>query len=361
MNSPTAFRNLHTTSLRATALAGFIASVLFGCSFAFAQQLPDKKVVKEWVAKVRPSGGVAPYSSGPYHFVAKFHYSFGNETHDGVYEVLWDAPDRVRVEFRVGDTGETDVIWGDKRSVLRNTPTMTYAKWSAAAMLGQPADFRVPFAHAASSIHRIISKGAGASRQICADVGDDLVQTDQLCFGATTSDLVEEHLHPSGNARVVGGFMEIDATDFMQLDGRRYPSHLVRKWGPETIDATVEKWETVEKFGEDTFTPPAKSVVWDRCAAPTIETKKLDAQTSGLIFVPDRGGNGMRIDFFAFYRVIGADGRVEQSVPLFGSPKKGAPGEAVGDRAAIQLCNGKPIRYETVTTFWPSLLALPGN
>jgi hypothetical protein len=87
-------------------------TVLFGLaavlSFrpASGQVLPDKKVVQEWVSKARNSGGLQSPDDQPYHLVAKLRYTLADKTIEAMYEILWAAPDRYRVEFRGGESAK---------------------------------------------------------------------------------------------------------------------------------------------------------------------------------------------------------------------------------------------------------------
>jgi hypothetical protein len=70
-----------------------------------------------------------------YPLVASCHYSLGDKTFEGTYEVLWAAPDRYRIEFRMGNLDETDVVIGNKKYVKRNAPTMTIPMSSISSIL----------------------------------------------------------------------------------------------------------------------------------------------------------------------------------------------------------------------------------
>ena len=76
---------------------------------ALAQSLPDKNEVREWIKKAQEASDLRS-PGAPYHLVAKIRYAIGDKTMDGTYEILWVAADRYRVEFRMGDIGETDLV-----------------------------------------------------------------------------------------------------------------------------------------------------------------------------------------------------------------------------------------------------------
>jgi hypothetical protein len=344
------------------ALAAIVALAIAATSVcAGAQSLPDKKVVKDWVANARKSTDLASYAGRPYHLVAHFQEDFNGKTTAGVYEVLWAAADRFRVEFRVGTAGETDVVLGDKKYVLRNTPTMSYTMWSvsdvAAGRLMIP---QSPLDHNDDSVHKVRSEPAGAGQQICADVGDDSVIVHQMCFDPASGAIVAEHVFKRGSSDAAAQSFTLERTDFLQLSDTRIARRVHRHSGPETIDLTVEKWEAVEQSGPDTFVPPAKSVAWDWCASPSIDRHGMGGPAAPELFRPDAPGSGVKVLFFASYHIVGTDGRIEQSTPLFGGLVKPIPGDSIHDRAPIRFCGGKPIRYESISTYWPGLIILGG-
>ncbi len=338
----------------ALALATAVTSVC-----AVAQSLPDKRVVKEWVANARKSTELSSYAGSPYHFVAHFHYDFNGKSVDGMYEVLWAAPDRFRVEFRAGTIGETDVVLGGKKYVLRNTPTMSYYMWSISGVtVGRLLVPQSPLDHNDDSLHKLRSEPSGSTQQICSDVGDDSVIVHQMCFDAANGAIVADHVYKHPGSNIAGQSLSIDRTDYMQLGDTRLPRRVNRRWGPETIDITVDKWEAVDQFGADTFVPPAKSVSWDWCASPAFDTRGMGGPSAPEIVRPSVGSGDVKVVYFASYRIVGADGRIEQSTPLFDTPGKPLAGDSVHDRAPIHACDGKPIRYESISIYWPGLIVL---
>ena len=53
----------------------------------------------------------------PFIWLPKFITQWANKVLDGSYEVLWAAPDRYRLELRLGSVGETDVVLGNEKYV----------------------------------------------------------------------------------------------------------------------------------------------------------------------------------------------------------------------------------------------------
>src|SRR6204780_1804478 len=139
---------------------------------ALAQSLPDKNEGSEWIKKAQEASDLRSPGAAPYHLVAKIRYAIGDKTMDGTYEILWAAPDRYRVEFRMGDIGETDLVLGDKKYVERNTQTMTLPMWSVSSILFFSAVLPIAQRPSSVSVHKLSWLGDGANREICANVGE---------------------------------------------------------------------------------------------------------------------------------------------------------------------------------------------
>jgi hypothetical protein len=319
-----------------------------------AQSLPDKKDVMEWVRKAQEASDLQSPDAAPYHLVAKIRYTINDKTMDATYEILWSAPDRYRVEFRMGDTGETDLVLGDKKYVKRNTPTMTLPMWSISSLLF----FSTPMRSAPSSdtVHELSWLGDGSNRQICAIVGESATFKHELCFDADTTELTATHTHPRAHSSVVGAKLAMDLTDYVSLGKMRYPQRMIRVSGPEAIDATVEKWEAVQKFDKDVFVPLSNSIIWDWCSAPKIEMPKSNGP-----YVPPLNVNPvtgtLSFPYFGLYKVVRADGTVKEATLLVGDPEGPAKellARQTHDPSAVHVCGGKPVEYESMFLMWPA-------
>ena len=105
-----------------------------------------------------------------------------------------------------------------------------------------------------------------ANRQICAAVGENMPLDNKLCFDAKTTEVTATHTQPNGQnfyRSVIDLAFTADLTDYASLGKMRYPQHLERRSCPESIVATVEKWEAVQKFDESVFVPLPNSTAWD--------------------------------------------------------------------------------------------------
>jgi hypothetical protein len=328
--------------------------LVFSSIPAVAQSLPDKNEVREWIKKAQEASDLRSPGAAPYHLVAKIRYAIGDKTMDGTYEILWAAPDRYRVEFRMGDIGETDLVLGDKKYVERNTPTMTLPMWSVSSILFFSAVLPIAPPPSPVPVHKLSRLGDGANRQICAIVGESVTSDHELCFNADTTELTATHIHPRAHSSLVGAKLALDFTDYVSLGKMRYPQRMIRVSGPEAIDATVEKWEAVQKFDENVFVPLSNSVVWDWCSMPEIKMPKSNGPSVPPVSVNPVTGT-LSIPFFGLYKVVRADGTVKEATLLFGDPE-GPAKELLArqrhDRSAVHVCGGKPVEYESMFVMW---------
>lgn len=171
----------------------------------------------------------------------------------------------------------------------------------------------------------------------------------RLCFDPKTTEVTARHTQPTtkGFYRTIDIAMTLDLTDYASLGKMRYPQHLERRSGPESIVATVEKWEAVQKFDESVFVPLPNSIAWDWCSTP-----KIEMPTSNRPYVPS---GTLSIPYFGLYKVVRADGTLKEATLLFGAPK--GPVKEMLDmerhtRSAVHICGGKPVEYETMVVMW---------
>src|SRR5271154_6510781 len=94
-----------------------------------AQGVPTKQEAAELNRRVSENMRLQASGTVPFHLTAAFHIEIAGQSFDGTYEILWLNPEQHREEFRMGKIGETDLLLGDKRYVLRTTPTLTLQLW----------------------------------------------------------------------------------------------------------------------------------------------------------------------------------------------------------------------------------------
>jgi hypothetical protein len=333
----------------------FALAVVLSSLPVFAQSLPDKKEASEWVKKALEASDLHSPDAPPYHLVAKIHYAIGKKTLAGTYEILWAAPDKYRLELRTDEIDETDLVLGDKKYVARNTPTMTLPMASITSTLFFSTllpGFQSPY-----SVRKLSWAGDAANRQICAIVGESIVLDHELCFDAKTTQVTAAHTHskrPTSVASVANWAISMDVTDYVSLGKLRYPQRLERRSGPESVDATVEYWEAVQKFSDDAFVPLPNSTVWDWCSSPKIEIPKSFRPIAPPVSVDPIDGTPS-FPYVGLYKVVRADGTVKEATLLVGSPQgsvKEFLDKQLHGRSAIHVCGTKPVEYETVSVMW---------
>lgn len=333
--------------IRTTLASIFLGALVlsFSPTPALAQALPSKQEAADWVAKAIEESRFTAPGTPPFHLVAKIHFTMSDQTLDGNFEILWAAPDRYRLELRMGNIGETDVILGDKRYVSRNTPTMTLAMASVEAifLIGLipqspgSAEFRVA---KVSSVER------GGHRETCA-----VVLPLEYCFDANTAVLVGIRTLPKAGVPVADMAISIESSDYQNLGSTRLARSISRKLGLERIDAKVEKWETVDTFGDNVFVPLSTGTVWDWCSAPAVRQPQHPPPQ-----YPDLDVHGSTITYrrLVLYKIVAADGETKQVTRLAG-PTDDITRQFVdaekSNRSPVHICNGKPVEYETVLRF----------
>jgi hypothetical protein len=344
-------------AFKATLPLLFAASIVFSPVPTLAQSLPDKKEVKEWTKKNLEMSDLQSPAATPYHLVASFHYSLGDKTFDGTYEVLWAAPDRYRIEFRIGDLGETDVVIGNKKYVKRNTPTMTIPMSSISSILfpsSPEADFSWPLV--LHSVYKVMWGGQGSMRQICAGLDYDPSYEAVLCFAAT-KELLSLRIQPLRENGISNAGKSIYLSDYATLGNMRYPQHLIRQVGPESVEATIKEWNVAEKFDSNVFSPLTDATVWDWCSRPDLRLPKFVGIPSSALFVANGRIQNVRVHPLAFYEVVGSDGVRKRSELVFGSPD-GPAKEELNDlrraHSSVRVCGGKPVEYERIIPMWPT-------
>lgn len=322
-----------------------------------AQSLPAKKEVREWARKALEMSNLQSAGATPYHLVASFHYVLTDKTFDGTYEVLWAAPDRYRVEFRVGAFGETDLVLGNKKYVQRNTPTMTIPMFSVASMLFPAfpdADYSWPLS--LNSVRKIVWAGHDSTQQLCAAFQDNPAYDAVLCFSAN-QELQSLRIQPPEGGAVSSIDKSIYLSEYGTVGNMRFPRLLTRRVGPESVDITVKEWEVAEKFDSSVFSPLTNASLWDWCAKPEIRDPQPMGTPSSYFAI--LGGTMPRVlaQPSVFYEVIGPDGTPKRVELLLGAPD-GQSNDMLDTlrRAAswVRVCGGKPVAYERIITMWPA-------
>jgi hypothetical protein len=328
-------------------LAGFFAAlILVSATTARAQSLPTLDEATALLKKAIDGTDLRTPDAPPFHLVAKIRYTLDDKTTDGTFEILYAAPDRYRVELRLGSIGETDVVTDGKAYTVRTTPTLMYPTYSIASFLWRPGSL---YLRSASKASRVYNSTVGTEARTCVDVESEKAIFRQICFDPVSNAVVSIHVTaqpPKGTPKGVA--FENDLSDFVNFGPFRYPHHILKKFVNETIEATVETSTPVEAFADSVFTPPDKAEVRDWCASPAHEGQP--AKLSASKYPTDFWLRTQSIT--ATYFLVGTDGRIKKKALLHSSGS--ADLDALSDlpfengKRSVRTCNGKPIEYETV-------------
>src|SRR5271165_6105607 len=91
-----------------------------------AQSLPSKEEAISLLQRAFEGMKLQEAGTPPYHLVARVHIEMEGTFRDGVYEVLWAAPDRFRENFKIEALAETDLVLSDKLYVFRTSPLVMF-------------------------------------------------------------------------------------------------------------------------------------------------------------------------------------------------------------------------------------------
>jgi hypothetical protein len=300
---------------------------------AHGQSLPTKKEATELIEKTIPRMRLVAPGRSPFHLVADVRFEIGANSFEGTYELLWASPDRYREEFRVGTVGETDVAQGDKIYILRTTPTLSYTLERVRFYVDMP----VP-THLASTRHvrKIYLETVSGQSQFCVRT-DSNGYDEEFCFDMGTREIVSLR---SGNSAIY----RWERTEFVAVDGSRYPGRVLHHSSGETLEMHVTRLESVREFSESVFTPPPTASMRDWCADPKKSGKWMPPDAPILSFANND-------TILLYYVLVGPDGQVEKSAPVVSVT---GPIDATIERwiheakFAIWRCGDKAIEYEQI-------------
>jgi hypothetical protein len=195
------------------ALLGALACLV--AASAQAQSLPSKK---EAAVLLEQAIDTAKLKAGgtPFHLVAKLHYDAYGQSSDGVYELLWADPDRFREEFRLGTVGETDVVAGEKRYVLRNGLNFQLALWRLRFLLDSPLEFL-----GAKDVHvsQVYSTRFGPDAATCVKEDSAYIER-EVCFDSASSRTVSAKMVAMENKSA----LDRRLSDFLTIGPKAFPA-----------------------------------------------------------------------------------------------------------------------------------------
>ena len=133
----------------------------------------------------------------------------------------------------------------------------------------------------------------------------------------------------------------------MSVGTVNYPGHMLSTIDHESLEIRVDKLETVARFADELFVPPAVASSRDWCANPDGVTpldRNLFAKLT-VAFALSHVPKGFR----GYYAQVGANGRVEEAAEIYadGTARRSGDRDLNGARFPIHSCAGKPIEYET--------------
>lgn len=293
-------------------------------------------------------------SSVPYHYVAQLHYSLGDFSADGSYEILWAAPTRFRQELRLGKMSESEVVLGDKLYVRRNTPSAAYFVERLWSLVGLPTRRgAVPTGVRPEKIRKVYAGKYGSEDVTCME-STGLAKGRTFCIDSAKGFLVSE------TYRSTRSDLKLSSTfdNFFDFGNRAFPGHVLSKVGSERLEVRVQRMNPVLNFADATFSVPDRSARFTWCA-PMKEKRSRNTvdptHLSQLLIPPGASG------FHAFYFEVAPDGRAERIIELHpdGSAQRLAVKGLNTHQFPTRTCNERPVEYETVRFIWSTMSLNP--
>lgn len=312
--------------------------------FAFAvhgQSLPSNADATALLHKMIEATDLRASSVPPFRLLASLHYESDGRGADGKYEILWGAPDRYRVNFILGEIGETDIVLGDKIFIIRSTPALTFEKWVIERYLWSPG-----FQLEDRTATRVFPTQVDGMVQTCMDAGSDKYAQRQVCLDPATNNLISATV--GANSVKGNGKFQVELSDFVNLGTLRYPKHMRLQNSIWSGTFQVEKLTEAVEFDSNVFAPPANAISRDWCPNPDTKHQApmpAPSKSSAPHPFPETSG------YSAWYILVGPKGHVEKSVLLHSSSStmtRSIGGSMAAASHPIRSCNGKPIEYETV-------------
>lgn len=333
--------------IRWTGLVVLLSLVAYMDCPVEAQSLPTKRDAALLLEQTAQAANLRSIDTSPFHLVAQIHYELGGQSTDGKYELLWLSPDRFRENARIGSFAETEVALGDKLYIMRNTPTMTLPWWSVRRTLVSLKNF---YSGSEPKVKRVYSAPNGKN-QFCVDFSTQFVRRES-CFDRATNETVSLNVRAISPDRLTMSPIEelknisvLELSDFINMAAKRYPARIYHQDLDEKIDLKIEKLEQVKSFAEEVFTPDPEADERDWCSSPQTKGAMDSPRTVPRITMDAPG------DRFAYYVLVGPDGRVQRWTPLRsgGSFIDGWMKEWLKNaRFPASSCGSKSIEYETV-------------
>jgi len=322
-----------------------VSRTLFTCLFVLlglttkAQSLPSKEEATSLLQQAFQEIKLQEAGTPPYHLVARVHIEMEGTFRDGMYEVLWAAPDRFRENFKIEALAETDLGLGDKLYVFRTTPLVMFPFYAVRQFLSSPIPTRL-IAHPEAK--RISLEEIAGERRTCIYTHEDVyvsASVERVCLSTATNEVALIEVAPGGSS----DSYRLKLEDFENIGTKRYPRHMYQEKFGEILDVKIDTIEAA-KFGDSIFTPPSGSEPRDWCPNPILQ--KTAKQIISFRFPkPNR--------FPAYYIFVGTDGQAKNA-KLFWEPDAKLKQQfnlwLQETKFPILMCGDKPVEYDTVVS-----------
>jgi hypothetical protein len=305
---------------------------------AKAQSLPSKEEAVSLLQ--RAFGEMKLQEAGaPYHLVARVHIEMDGTFRDGMYEVLWAAPDRFREIFKIEALTETDLALGDKLYVFRTGPLVMFPFYAVRQFLSSPVPTRL-IAHPEAK--RISFEEMQGEHRTCIYTHEDSyvsASIERVCLSRATNEVVSIEVAPAGSS----DSYRLQLDDFVGIGTKRYPRHLYQKKFGEILDVRIDAIDAA-KFGGSVFTPPSGSEPRDWCPDPILQRTSEQM----LYFRAPKASH-----FPGYYILVGTDGHAKNTKVL------GEAGTKLKRQFdlwlqqtifPILMCGDKPVEYDAVVS-----------
>jgi hypothetical protein len=322
--------------------------LIFGAAAASTpcrgQTLPSKSEAAQLIKKTRETMNLRTPGTEPFHLVAKFYNEIAGQSFDGTYELLWLSAGEYREEFRMGGTGETDVVLHDKRYVLRTTPTLTLQLWNVRNLLAAPFVEVKNFAPELEGVH---AENDSKKFRVNVRQGSDqepLKVTYWYDIATRAIFLIQGNQTPSRFGSIPPPDLSWELSEFVAFGTKTVPLRWLRRAFGQTVEVHIEKLEAVSAFASSVFEAPQNAVIYQVCT-------EGDARMSGPWPEMPKVSLMHPKAFPAYYLLGRHDGRVEKSVPVIssgGTVDRDMENWFQAARIPILLCGDTPIDYETI-------------
>lgn len=353
--------------------------------------LPSSREFKKMIESASEASQLDKWKNGPFHLVAKVHYSLGASTVDGMYEILWAAKDQLKVNLKLGDSAEVYVLSAGKAYHWRTSLAVFLPKMTLDAIVQAPLSIWNTEGFAVRSVHPSSSAGQNL---ICAEVGDSLISGD-VCADATTREIVSASLAPKPHKQsglVLGSYFHLESPNnsYLHAEGSSltlaggvpnapswFPARIERKVFDERVIVEITRFDAVKSFAESVFTPPRNATVYDWCAEPVYHERNPGDRVGGpapdweqrvdnthFTYAAEGSVPSVRIsepgELLAYYLIIGPDGRSSSAQPLRANDPH-SQAQLEKDFAEfmfpVMSCHGTKISREMI--FYPPIELVP--